>query len=223
MFPKRRFPWLLLGASALFAQSAGRLHLGRLETGDTVSFARSMAGAWGIEISGAAAPCIGQPQPAKLEVDQTADDLRHLSSGYKAVQKTAAGIDARAEISYGDGVVSQIDDHASPSGPVLSGRALLRKTVQLDRGPTLPRCRTRPAARHEIHGRSAGASVRRKRDWLAAGGLAHEARLTPGRRRPPLLAALGFGKPSTELSGWRFMIPRCIGSYPCRQRQNRSF
>jgi hypothetical protein len=124
---KRRLLWLLVGASALFAQSAGRLDLGRLQTGARVSFTRSTGGAWGIEISGAAAPRIGQPQPAKLEVYRTDDDIRQLSSGYKTVQKTAAGIDARAEIAYGESAEFHVYDRWSLSGPVLS----LRRTVEV--------------------------------------------------------------------------------------------
>jgi len=52
VFQNCRLPVLLIASSTLFAQSAARLELGRLQTGATVSFARSTDGNWGIEISG---------------------------------------------------------------------------------------------------------------------------------------------------------------------------
>ena len=121
MFRKCRLLALLIGAPALFSQSAARLDLGRLQTGATAFFTRSTGGNWGIEISGAAAPRIQQPQPARLEVYRTDADIRQLSSGYKTVQKTAGGVDAQAEISDA-GNVFHVSDHWSVSGAVLSVR-----------------------------------------------------------------------------------------------------
>jgi hypothetical protein len=126
VFPKC-MPGLLMGAAALLAQSAGRLDLGRLQTGATVSFTRSTGADWGMEISGAAAPRIQQPKPAKLEVFRADDDIRQFATGYKTVQKTAAGADARAEIAYGENVVFRVNDRWSLRGPVLS----LRRTVEV--------------------------------------------------------------------------------------------
>jgi hypothetical protein len=96
--------------------------LGRLQTGATVSFARPTAGEWGIEIAGAAAPRILQPKPARLEVFRAEDDVRQLVAGYKTVQRSAAGIDARAEIAYGEDVVFRVHDRWSMSGAVVSVR-----------------------------------------------------------------------------------------------------
>jgi hypothetical protein len=118
---------LSMGASALFPQQIARLDLGRLETGATVSFTRFTGANWGIEISGGAAPRIQQPKPAKLEIYRTDDDLRKLATGYRTVQKTAAGVDARAEIAYGEGVVLRVNDRWSLVGRVLS----LRRTVEV--------------------------------------------------------------------------------------------
>ena len=118
---------LCIAASALFGQPGARLDLGRLQTGAAVSFTRSAGGGWGIEISGAAAPRIRQPQPAQLEVCRTDGDIRRLTAGYKTVQKTAAGVDARAEIAYGQGVAFRMSDRWSLSGAVLS----LRRTVEV--------------------------------------------------------------------------------------------
>jgi len=127
VFRKWRLLELLMGASALFAQSAGRLDLGRLQSGATVSFTRSTDGNWGIEISGGAAPRIRQPKPAKLEVYRTDDDIRQFATGYKTVRKTTAGVDASAEIAYGEGVVFRVNDHWSFSASVLS----LHRTVEV--------------------------------------------------------------------------------------------
>ena len=92
--------YLLLGlsiaGSALLAQQSARVEFGRLQTGATVWFARSSAGEWGIEITGASAPRIQQPKPARLEVYRADDDIRQLAAGYETVRKTAAGIDAHS-------------------------------------------------------------------------------------------------------------------------------
>ncbi len=113
---------LSLGASALIAQQPARLDLGRLETGAAVSFTRSASGEWGIEIAGGAAPRIQQAKPAKLEVYRSDQDIRQLAAGYRAVRKTAAGIDASGEIAYDNGVVFSVNDSWSVSGAVLSLR-----------------------------------------------------------------------------------------------------
>jgi hypothetical protein len=120
MFSKYVLIGLSLGASVLFAQQSEHVDLGRLQTGATVSFVRSTEGEWGIEIAGAAAPRIVQPKPAKLEVFSTEEDIRQFTSGYKTVEKSAAGIDALAEIAYGDNVVFRVRDNWSLSGAVVS-------------------------------------------------------------------------------------------------------
>src|ERR1039457_6276494 len=113
-----------MGGSTLFAQSDARLDLGRLQTGAAVSFTRSTSG-WGVEISGGAAPRIRQLEPARLEIYRADEDIRQVSAGYQTVQKTAAGMDARAEIAYGQGVVFHVNDRWNLTGPVLS----VRRTV----------------------------------------------------------------------------------------------
>jgi hypothetical protein len=122
MFRKHLAFAVSLSASALFAQQGSRVDLGRLQTGATVSFARATGGEWGIEIAGSPAPRIVQPKPAKLEVFRTEDDIRQFAAGYKTVQKSAAGIDARAEIAYGENVVFRVHDRWSLSGAVVSVR-----------------------------------------------------------------------------------------------------
>jgi hypothetical protein len=117
---------LTLGASALFAQQGARLDLGRLQTGATASFIRSPAGEWGIEIAGGPAPRVQQPKPARLEIFRAAADIRQLAAGYKTVQKSATGIDARGELAY-DSVVFRVHDVWSLNGAVVS----VRRTVEV--------------------------------------------------------------------------------------------
>jgi hypothetical protein len=123
---------LCLAGSMLLAQQGARVDLGRLQTGATVSFTREAAGEWGIEIQGGPAPRILQPKPAKLEIFRADDDLRQLAAGYRTVQESAAGIDARAEIAYGENVVFRVIDHWSLRGAVVSVR---RKVEVLGNAP----------------------------------------------------------------------------------------
>jgi hypothetical protein len=111
---------LSLAGTALFAQQGARIDLGRMQTGATVSFTRSTAGEWGLQIAGGAAPRIVQSKPAKLEVFRTEEDIRQLEAGYKTVQKSATGIEARAEIPYDGKVVFRVQDRWSLSGSVLT-------------------------------------------------------------------------------------------------------
>jgi hypothetical protein len=110
--------FLLLACSNLFAHPASRVELGHLQTGATASFVRS-AGEWGIEIIGGELPAISQSQPARLEIFHTEADVRQLAAGYKMIQKSSAGVDARAEVKY-DRVVFHIEDHWNVSRSVLA-------------------------------------------------------------------------------------------------------
>jgi hypothetical protein len=134
MFGKHALLGLCLAGPALFAQQGARVDLGRLQTGATVSFSRTTAGEWGIEIAGAAAPRILQSKPARLEVLRTEDDISQLAAGYKTVQKSAAGIDARAEIAYGEKVVFRVTDRWTVSGAVLSVRRKVEVTGEAPGG-----------------------------------------------------------------------------------------
>lgn len=120
-----RFVQVLLFVLCFMASSSAQprqLELGKLQTGATVSFSRSGSGEWGLEISGGPAPPISQPKPAQLEVSPTEGETRELATGYKTVQKLAEGIDALAEIPYGDKVVFHVQDRWSLNGSVLSVR-----------------------------------------------------------------------------------------------------
>ena len=127
MFSKAALLGLTLAGPVLFAQQGARVELGRLETGATVSFVRAAAGEWGIEIAGGTAPRILQPKPANLEVYRAEDDIRQLAAGYQTVQKTAAGIDGRAEIPYGESVVFRVHDGWRLGEGVIS----VRRTVEI--------------------------------------------------------------------------------------------
>ena len=111
----------LLSGTTLLAQPGAKVELGRLPTGATVSFVHS-AGEWGIEITGAVAPRLSQSKPAKLEIFRTDDDIEQLAAGYKALQKSSGGIDARAEIAYRDNVVFRVHDRWTLTGAVVSVR-----------------------------------------------------------------------------------------------------
>lgn len=118
---------LCLAGPVLFAQPADHVELGRLQTGATVSFVRAAGSEWGIEIAGGAAPLIQQPQPARLEIYRTEEDIRELAAGYKTVEPSASGVDAQAEIAYGDKVVFHVEDHWSMTGAVV----LLSRKVEV--------------------------------------------------------------------------------------------
>ena len=66
------------------------------------------------------APRLTQLKPAQIEVFQTEEDIRELAAGYKTVQQSASGIDARAEIAYGENVVFRVQDRWSLNGAVVS-------------------------------------------------------------------------------------------------------
>jgi len=122
MFGKSVILGMCLTVSAVFAQQGDRVDLGRLQTGATVSFIRIEGGEWSIEISGGTAPRLTQLKPARLDVFRTEEDIRELAAGYKTVQQSASGIDARAEIVYGENVVFRVQDLWSLSGAVVSVR-----------------------------------------------------------------------------------------------------
>jgi hypothetical protein len=120
MFRKCIILGLCMTVSASFAQQADKVELGRLQNGATVSFVRSAGDGWGIDISGGNTLRFMQPKPAKLEIFNTESDIRQLASGYKSVEKTSTGLNALAEIAYGDNVTFRVRDNWSLSGAVVS-------------------------------------------------------------------------------------------------------
>lgn len=121
-FTKCVFLAVCLATLPLPAQEANRVELGRLRTGATITFTRSTGGAWGLEIVGGSTPAIRQPEPAQLEIFRADTDVRELRAGYTNVEKSADGLEARAELAYGDKVVFQVQDHWTLSGAVVAMR-----------------------------------------------------------------------------------------------------
>ena len=117
---------LLLGfavaATIPFGRADDRVELGSLPTGATVSFVRGTDTRWGIEIQGASGPRIAQPQPARLEVYRAGGDIRSLAAGYQSIEKTAAGLEARADIALGHEATFHVHDRWSLEGAVVSVR-----------------------------------------------------------------------------------------------------
>ena len=110
------------------ASTGGRIILGRLATGATVSFVRAGSGEWGIEIAGAGAPRLHQARPAQFEVfRKEGEDVRQLTAGYKSVETSAGGVTARAELAYSLGVTFRVEDRWSVKGAVLT----VRRKVQV--------------------------------------------------------------------------------------------
>ena len=110
---------LCLAGLLASAQPGDRADLGRLPTGATVSFVRATEGSWGLEIAGGSAPRIFQTKPARIEVYFTDNDIRQIAVGYNTVEKSAAGVDARAEITLSN-VVLRVQDRWSLTGSVVA-------------------------------------------------------------------------------------------------------
>jgi hypothetical protein len=107
------------GAAPTMAQEK-QIHLGRLQTGAMVSFARSAPSAqWGIEIAGSSAPRMVQPKPAQIEVFRSESDVHDLAAGYTVVKKSAKGMEAQSDI-QADGVTFHFLDVWSVEGAVLT-------------------------------------------------------------------------------------------------------
>ena len=115
---------LSMGGSTLFAQSAARLNLAACKQArrSPSLVPRAVGASKSQEVRRRR---IRQLEPAKLEIYRADEDMRPASAGYKTLQKTAAGMDARAEIAYGQGVVFHVNDRWNLTGPVLS----VRRTV----------------------------------------------------------------------------------------------
>jgi hypothetical protein len=115
---------LLATSSALAQQgaapAAGRVVLGRLATGASVTFVRTPAGEWGIEITGPQIARMGQPKPAQIEVYRSDDNVRQLAAGYRSIEKSADAVVARATLSGEGDTTFTIEDRWRVSGAVLS-------------------------------------------------------------------------------------------------------
>ena len=112
---------IVCAAVAIPSAAQQPIQLGRLKTGATVSFVRSNAGEWGIEITGSSAPRIAQQKPAAIEVYRSDDDIHELSAGYKTVRSGATGVDATADVTS-DGAVFHVHDIWTLTDGVLAVR-----------------------------------------------------------------------------------------------------
>ena len=93
----------------------------------------------------------------------------------------------------------------------------LREAVQPDEGPALPRRGARPAARHEVHGRSSGTPVRREGHRVATGGLAHGSGDPGAASGATASGCRGFPRTtSTEWRDWKSTTRRCTSC--CRTK-----
>lgn len=102
------------------ASNNQRVVLGTLATGATVSFVKSTANGWGIEIGGPNTTHVAQQRPARLEIYSDAQEIRQLNSGYDAVTVEGGMAIARAELTLSPSVRFRLEDRWSLSGAVLS-------------------------------------------------------------------------------------------------------
>ena len=120
MFDKYFIVALSIIISALPAQQSDQVKLGKLETGATVLFIRSVEGDWGIEIEGGSSQRLTQQKPAQIEVFRSEDSVSQLASGYQLVKKEANIVIANAKISYGDEAEFDVEDRWSISDAALT-------------------------------------------------------------------------------------------------------
>jgi len=106
----------------VFAQKENRIELGQLQTGSTVALLQNAENEWGIEIAEKNAPRIFQPQPVRIEIFETEDNIQKLTAGYKTVKKSKSEFVTRAEIPYNNHVIFYVDDYWSLNGAILSMR-----------------------------------------------------------------------------------------------------
>jgi hypothetical protein len=123
---------LCVAGPALFAQPAPQANPmvldfgsqdGSLATGAEVAFIRGYDGTYyvGIPVGTAGHNFLSAPAaPARIEIYRADDDIRQLVTNYTTVEKTAAGMDARADIAYSSNVVFHVQDHWSVTGAVVT-------------------------------------------------------------------------------------------------------
>lgn len=114
---KITFLLLLLTLANLLAQH-NEISLGKLNAGEKVSFIQYSESNWGIEISFGSAPKLIQKEPAQIDVFQSEEDIKELSTGYSSVKKADSNIDAVATIKYAN-VVFQVKDIWSMNDTVI--------------------------------------------------------------------------------------------------------
>jgi hypothetical protein len=118
---------LFLAVSAALGQQVNRIDLGKVETGVHVVFIRAAGGEWGVELSGSAAPDLSCAKPARISVFHADTHMLELAAGYTSLERTASGIEARAEIHEGRDVVFSVLDVWSITDAVVD----VRRTVDV--------------------------------------------------------------------------------------------
>ena len=115
-----------------FMQDENKVFLGNIQIGEKISFIENSAGEWGIEISGTITPQLIQNKPVQIEIFQSEENIKELSSGYSSVKKTDSVIYAAVEIKYGDNVVFKIKDNWSLDDSIIS---MKRKVEVVGKAP----------------------------------------------------------------------------------------
>lgn len=105
--------------ATVIAKQEDQIVLGILKTDEKVSFIQNSDSNWGIVISGGKTPKLVQYNPVQIEVFQSKEDIKEMSSGYSSVEKTNSGINALADINFED-VVFQVEDTWSIDNAVLA-------------------------------------------------------------------------------------------------------
>ncbi len=103
-----------------------RLELGRLATGEQVSFVQNATGQWGIQVGNAQGAKFVQPQPVHLEIYTATGEIRALSAGYGSLEGLTTGMTGTAQIAYGKDIDFEVDDRWSITGSVLRVHRKLR-------------------------------------------------------------------------------------------------
>jgi len=114
------------------APHSNRMALGRLANETGVSFVRSGAGDWGIEVSGNAFPLLRQEKPAQIEVYRGEGNVRDLAAGYESVTREGGEIVAKAKLASEGGAEFAVADHWKIAGDGL----MLSRSVRVMRGET---------------------------------------------------------------------------------------
>jgi|SRR6185312_1803617 len=104
---------------------AGRILLGHLANGATVTFVRTGSDEWGIDVSGTAVSRLKQPKPAQVEIYRKEDDVTDIAASYRSVQKKPGEIFATSTVEPAGGAAFTFVDHWKITGDVL----ILSRTV----------------------------------------------------------------------------------------------
>lgn len=115
---------LCLSILAACSQKGDRVKLGSLQTGAMVSFVRTPAGDWGIEISDKAVMHMKLSNPAQISIYQGGQNSVDLAAGYQSVQKENNIVTAKAKVIEGNEAAFNFEDQWTITGNELS---LIRK------------------------------------------------------------------------------------------------